>query len=97
VEQFRQDERRRQRDSRARRRGQSALRGARAGPEPTGQDVTACHAPASACNPPEMLKKVQHLWDRQVRLSRASLDRELERMGQKFGAMVSVALGGAGT
>lgn len=72
------------------------LRGARAGPEQA-QDVTACHAPALVCNSPETLRKVRYLWDRHVRLSRASLDRELERMGQKFGAMVSVALGAAGT
>lgn len=59
--------------------------------------MTACHAPASVCNSSEMLKKVQCLWDRQVRLSRASLDRELVRMAQEFGAMVGAALGGAGT
>ena len=59
--------------------------------------MTPCHAPALVCNSSEALKKVQCLWDRHVRLSRASLDRKLVRMGQKFGAMVSTVLGGAGT
>ena len=41
--------------------------------------------------------KVQHLWDKQVRLSRASLERELGRMGRKFGEIVSEVLAGVGT
>ena len=47
--------------------------------------------------PSEMLKKVQCLWDRQVRLSRASLDRELGQMGLKIEEIVSEALGAGGT
>ena len=100
LEHFRREERRRQQESRARRHAQlSALR-ARAGPEPEGpegQPVTGCHAPASSRNQLELLMKVQHLWDKQVRLSRASLERELGRMGRKFRDIVSEALAGAGT
>ena len=37
------------------------------------------------------------MWDKQVRLSRASLERELGRMGRRFGEIVSEALAGAET
>lgn len=56
-----------------------------------------CHAPASAGKALYLLEKVQILWDKQVRLSRASLDRELGRVGRRFKAIVSEALSGAGT
>jgi hypothetical protein len=97
LEHFRGEERRRQQECRARRGGEASTPRARAGPEPEGQDVTACHAPASIHNRSGLLTKVQHLWDKQVRLSRASLERELGRMGRKFREMVSEALAGAGT
>lgn len=97
LEHFRDQERRRQQESRARRRGELATLAVRAGPEPEGQDVTGCHAPASSRNRSELLNKVRHLWDKQVQLSRASLDRQLGRMGRKFEEIVSEALAGAGT
>ena len=97
LEHFRDEERLRQQESRARRRGGSSTLEARAGPELGGQDVTACHAPASSRNSAKLRMKVQHLWDKQVRLSRASLERELGRMGRKFGEIVGEALAGAGT
>ena len=65
--------------------------------EPKGEDVTAGHAPASTHNLLKSLAKIQKLWDKQMRLSRASLDRELERMGRKFRQMVSEAWAGGGT
>lgn len=95
--QFRQEERRRQRESRARRREAPFEARTRAGPEPEGQDVTRCHAPASSRNSLELLMKARQLWDKQVRLSRASLDRELGRMGLKFEEIVSEALALGGT
>ena len=97
LQHCRQEERRRQRESRARRRDASCEPRARAGPEPRGQDVTGCHAPASSRNSLELLMKARRLWDKQVRLSRASLDRELGRMGLKIEEIVSEALGAGGT
>jgi hypothetical protein len=97
LQHCRQEERRRQRESRARRREASCEPRARAGPEPRGRDVTGCHAPASGRNSSALLKKARRLWDKQVRLSRASLDRELGRMGLKIEEIVSEALGAGGT
>jgi len=99
LEQFRGDERRRQRASRTRRRAAEAASTVRAGPEPgaEGQDVTECHAPALVGKSLDLLQKVQLLWDKQVRLSRASLERELGRVGRKFREIVTEALSGAGT
>ena len=97
MEHFRGEERRRQQESRGRRRDEVSARGPGAGPEPKGQDVTACHAPASSRNPAELHAKLAKLWDKQVQLSRATLDRELGQMGRKFRHFVSEVLGGAGT
>lgn len=97
LQHFHDEERRRQQESRQRRRGETPAQAPRAGPEPTGRDVTACHAPASSRKDSELHAKLAHLWDRQVELSRASLDRELGQMGRKFRRFVSEALGEAGT
>lgn len=97
LQHCRQEERRRQRESRARRHEASCEPRARVGPEPRGRDVTGCHAPASGRNDSELLKKARRLWDKQVRLSRASLDRELGRMGLKIEEIVGEALGAGGT
>ena len=97
LQHFRQDEQRRQRESRARQREASREARTRAGPEPRGQDVTGCHAPASGRNGAELLMKARQLWDKQAKLSRASLDRELGRMGLKFEEIVSEALALGGT
>ena len=94
---FRQEERRRQRESRARRREAPPEARSRAGPEPEDRDVTGCHAPASSRNSSELVMKARRLWDKQVRLSRASLDRELRRMGLEFEEIVSEALAAGGT
>ena len=59
--------------------------------------MTGCHAPASNRNSSELLTKARRLWDKQVRLSRASLDRELGRIGLKFEEIVSEALVLGGT
>lgn len=96
VQYFREEERRRQRESRARRQAVSLEGEARAGPELQGQGVTECHAPASRRNSWELLRKARQLWGRQVRVSRASLDRELKRIGQKFEQFVSDELGQMG-
>ena len=96
LEYFRGEERRRQQECRARRRGEPSTLEARAGPEPERQAVTPRHAPASSRNHWELRDKVRHLWDEHVRLSRASLDRELGRMGRKLGEIVSEALAEVG-
>jgi len=96
VQYFREEERRRQRESRARRQAVSLEGEARAGPKSEGKDVTGCHAPASGRNSWELLRKARLLWDQQVRVSRASLDRELGRIGQKFEQFVSDELGQVG-
>lgn len=61
MQDYRVDERRRQRERRALQAAATAS--------------TGCHAPASAPNPTELMEKVLESWDGAVAMSRASLQR----------------------
>lgn len=83
LEESRLDERQRQRACRERKRGGRAVSEPRAGPGEQAHEVTQCHAPASTRNPLELQKELTLFWDTQARRSRATLDRELERMARE--------------
>jgi hypothetical protein len=87
VQDYRVDERARQRECRARRRAAAAAtRVGQTGPTTTGP--AACHAPASACNPADLITKVLEFWDRAVALSRASLERRMPVILRNLAASV---------
>ena len=83
LEESRLEERQRQRECRERKRGSGALSEPRAGPGEETHEVTACHAPASTCKPSELQSELRIFWDTQARRSRATLERELERMARE--------------
>jgi len=83
LQESRLDERERQRECRARKRGSRAASETRAGPGEQAHEVTQCHVPASTRNPSELQKELALFWDTQARRSRATLERELERMARE--------------
>lgn len=83
LDESRLDERLRQRECRVRKRGSGAISEPRAGPGEQAHEVTQCHAPASSRNSSELQKELMLFWDTQARRSRATLDRELERMARE--------------
>lgn len=82
LEESRRSERARQRDCRSRKRAPGTV-GVRAGPGEEAHDVTPCHAPPSARKTVELREKFALFWNKQARRSRATLDRELQRIAQE--------------
>jgi hypothetical protein len=88
LERYRKDEGERQNKCRQARREREGRKPPR---------VTVCHAPASAAKPPDLQRKVLQAWDKQMRLSRATLERQLAAIleGNALpGGTASGALGG---
>ena len=69
MQDYRVDERERQRQCRERRR--------RATTAPAATGPPGCHAPASASNCADLVEKMLESWDRAVAMSRASLERRM--------------------
>lgn len=72
MQDFRVDERERQRARRERQR----------------TDEAACHAPASAAKPAEMAEKVLESWDEVIAMSRATLRRRLAVISRRSAGFV---------
>lgn len=87
---FREDERRRQRESRARRKTAAAT-------GVTGPPVTRGHAPSSAPNTRQLQRKVLEAWDTQSAVSRATFARMIAEITEGFGASAGTGHTAEGT
>lgn len=92
LEESRSSERARQRACRAREQCVPAGSGARAGPGGQAHDVTTCHAPPSTLKSSELREQLALFWDTQAQRSRATLDRELQRIARETRDFVARSL-----